>query len=139
MRAGAFRLGLGETGVGIIPGSGGTQRLPRMIGPAKALDLILHGTQLDPEQALAAGLVHRVLPAERYWDEVMAFARNLAQRAPLAIRAAKRAIREGLELPLDEGLRLEGQLFRELMQSDDASQALRAASRGQRYSDYKGR
>jgi enoyl-CoA hydratase len=138
MRQGKYTLGLGETGVGIIPGSGGTQRLPRMIGAQRALDFIVHGTHVGPAEALAAGLVHRVFPAERYWDEVMAFARNLAQRAPLALRAAKRAIREGMEGSLDEGLRLEGELFRELMQSEDAALALRAAARGERYTEFKG-
>jgi enoyl-CoA hydratase len=138
MREGKFTLGLGETGVGIIPGSGGTQRLPRMIGPQRALDFIVHGTHVGPSEALAAGLVHRVFATEHYWDEVMEFARNLARRAPLALRAAKRAIREGIEGSLDEGLRLEGELFRELMQSEDAALALRAAARGQRYTEFKG-
>ena len=87
--AGEHRLGLPETSVGIIPGAGGTQRMARLLGTAAALDLVLHAALLTPEEALARGLVHRVFEADRFAEETVAFARDLASRAPLALRAAE--------------------------------------------------
>lgn len=107
MADGPYHYGLPETSVGIIPGAGGTQRFARLLGTARALDLVLHGTLLTPAQALALGLVHRVFPAASFRDETARFAGALAARAPIALRAAKRAIREGVEKPLEEGLLLE--------------------------------
>ena len=104
-RAGDFRLGLPETGVGILPGGGGTQRLARLIGVGKALDLILHGQILNPTQAHEHGIVSRVFSNElpTYREQVNEFATTLAKRAPRALANSKRAIREGIELPLSEG------------------------------------
>ena len=131
-REGEFTLGLPETGVGILPGGGGTQRLARMIGVARALDLILHGSVLDVATALDLGIVSRVLPhsLEEFRTAVEEFAQKLAQRAPIALAKAKQAIREGIELPLAEGLRREAELFGELMATKDAAQALRAVVDG---------
>jgi enoyl-CoA hydratase/carnithine racemase len=125
-KAGGHRLGLPETNVGIIPGAGGTQRYARLLGTAKALELILHGQLIGPDEALALGLVHRVLPADGYHDAVLAFARNLAGRAPVALAAAKRAIYQGSELPLDQGLMVEQQQFARCMASRDAAIAMRS-------------
>jgi enoyl-CoA hydratase/carnithine racemase len=125
-KAGDYRLGLPETNVGIIPGAGGTQRYARLLGTAKALELILHGQLLDPAEALALGLVHRVLPAEGYRDAVLVYARNLAGRAPVALAAAKRAIHQGSELPLTDALRLEQAQFARCMASRDAAVAMRS-------------
>jgi len=130
---GPHRVGLPETSVGIIPGAGGTQRLARLLGEARALDLILHATLLTPAEALAAGLVHRVFPAASFRDEVRAFAADLAGRAPLALAAAKRAIRGGAELPLEAGLALEQEQFERTMRSQDAAGAMRAFLRGERF------
>ena len=138
-RAGDYRLGLPETGVGILPGGGGTQRLARLIGVANALDLILHGDVFGPDRALELGIVSRVLPHDDFMNHVMAFAGNLAQRAPKALANAKRAIREGIELPLSEGLKREGELFGELMRTEDAMQAMRAALKGEALPAFKGR
>lgn len=131
-RAGEFTLGLPETGVGILPGGGGTQRLARMIGIARALDLILHGSVLDVTTAHEMGIVSRVLPhsLEEFRAAVDEFAEKLAQRAPIALAKAKQAIREGIELPLAEGLRREAELFGELMATEDAARALRAVADG---------
>jgi enoyl-CoA hydratase len=128
---GPFRVGLPETSVGIIPGGGGTQRLARLLGTGRALDLILHATLLAPAEALALGVVHRVLPAERFREEARAFAQGLAERAPLALAAAKRAIRDGAHLPLAEGLAVEQAQFERTMRSPEAAAALRAFLRGQ--------
>lgn len=131
-RAGEFTLGLPETGVGILPGGGGTQRLARMVGVARSLDLILHGTVLDVTTALDIGIVSRVLPhpLEEFRAAVAEFAQRLARRAPIALAKAKQAIREGVELPLSEGLRREAQLFGQLMATEDAARALRAVADG---------
>ncbi|MYD42478.1 MAG: enoyl-CoA hydratase/isomerase family protein [Gammaproteobacteria bacterium] len=140
VRAGEFRLGLPETGVGILPGAGGTQRFARLLGVARALDLILHGTVFGPEKALELGIVSRVLASDlsTYRMEVAAFAATLARRAPRALANAKRAIREGVELPLADGLRRESQLFGELMRTEDAAKALRAAFDGKPIPEFTG-
>ena len=140
-RAGEFNLGLPETGVGILPGGGGTQRLARLIGVGKALDLILHGQIMRPEIALELNIVSRVLSNELtiYRREVDEFATNLASRAPRALANSKRAIREGIEMSLGEGLRRESELFRELMGTEDAALALRAAFEGKPRPEFKGK
>jgi enoyl-CoA hydratase/carnithine racemase len=126
MADGAFQIGLPETSVGIIPGAGGTQRMARLLGSARALDLILHGQLVAPAEALAIGLVHRLLPAAGFRAAALDFAGRLASRAPLALAEAKRAIRRGVELPLEAGLALEQQGFERTMRSRDAAAALRA-------------
>ena len=140
-RDGDFRLGLPETGVGILPGGGGTQRFARLLGVAKALDLILHGTVFPPQTALELGVVSRVLSSDlvTYREEVAAFAQTLAQRAPRALANAKRAIREGVEMSLVDGLQREAVLFAELMRTEDAAKALRAAFEGRPISEFTGR
>ena len=139
-REGEFTLGLPETGVGILPGGGGTQRLARIIGVARALDLILHGSVLDVATALELGMVSRVLPnaLEEFRSGVEEFAQKLALRAPIALAKAKQAIREGVELPLSEGLRREAELFGELMATKDAAQALRAVADGKPIPPFSG-
>jgi enoyl-CoA hydratase/carnithine racemase len=137
LREGPHVVGLPETSVGIIPGAGGTQRLARLLGSARALDLILHGTLLRPQEALAAGMVHRVLAAESFDADAEAFVRNLAARAPIALAQAKRAIREGAGLPLREALVLEQAAFERTMASTDARLAMRAYLKGERY-EWKG-
>ena len=134
---GQFRLGLPETSVGIIPGAGGTQRLARLLGTACALDLILHAALLAPNEALAAGLVHRVFPAAEFAGEMRRFAADLAARAPIALAAAKRAIRAGVELPLADGLALEQEQFDRTLRSKDAAGAMRAFLAGERF-EWKG-
>jgi enoyl-CoA hydratase len=137
LRDGPFRFGLPETSVGIIPGAGGTQRFARLLGTARALDLILHATLLTPAEALAAGLAHRVLPAAGFDAEVARFAADLAGRAPLALAAAKRAIRAGAELPLADGLAIEQEQFDATMRSQDAAGAMRAFLTGRSW-EWKG-
>ncbi len=124
--AGEFRLGLPETSVGIIPGAGGTQRFSRLLGTAKALDLILHAQTLSPSEALACGLVHRVFDTATFRQSVDAFATDLAARAPIALAAAKRAIYEGAELPLSDALLIEQREFDRCMASQDAATAMRS-------------
>ena len=108
---------------------------------ARALDLILHGTVFTPDAAHELGIVSRVLSTDltSYRNEVAAFADTLAKRAPRALSNAKRAIREGIDLPLREGLQREAELFGELMRTEDAAKALRASFEGRPIPEFKGR
>ena len=130
---GSYRFGLPETNVGIIPGAGGTQRFTRLLGVARALDLILHGQQLSPEEALALGLAHRVFAKHEFSTQVDAFAATLAARSPIGLAQAKRAIRGGSDLTLEEGLYLEQTCFDRAMASQDAAGALRSWLKGERW------
>ncbi len=129
----AAHFSLLETALGIIPGAGGTQRLARLIGPGRAADLVLTGDVLTAEQARAAGLVERVLPAPDFQAEVLRLARAMAAHPAAALAAAKRALVEGSRLPLTEGLRLEAALFAERLSSPE-SRELQAAAR-RRYAE----
>lgn len=138
MADGPYSYGLPETTVGIIPGAGGTQRFAHMLGTAKALDLILHGTMLTPREAFDLGLIHRLYPDAEFRQRVAEFAETLASRAPIAISAAKQAINHGAYLPLEEGLSFEQRAFNRTMQSEDAVAAMRAWLRGEDY-QWRGR
>ncbi|MGE3619380.1 MAG: enoyl-CoA hydratase/isomerase family protein [Acidimicrobiia bacterium] len=114
------RLGQPEILLGIIPGGGGTQRLPRLIGPARAKDLIFTGRQVDAAEALAMGLVDEVVPHAELEARALAKAAELAAGAVVAQGLAKRAIDRGLDITLGGGLDLEQQLFAEVFDTDDA-------------------
>ena len=135
---GDYRLGLPETGVGIIPGAGGTQRFARLLGVAKALELILHGTLLPPAAALELGLVHALLPAETFAADALDYARRLAERSPIALAAAKAAIYRGAEGSLEAGLRIEQTQFGRCMASRDAAVAMRSVLNGETW-EWQGR
>ena len=115
------RLGQPEILLGIIPGGGGTQRLPRLVGPAKAKDLIFSGRQVDAQEALAIGLVDRVVEGDVLLDECLSWAGDLAKGAVLAQALAKDAIDRGLEGSLRDGLLLEQELFVEVFRTEDAA------------------
>jgi len=115
------RFGQPEILLGIIPGGGGTQRLARLIGPARAKDLVLTGRQVRADEALAIGLVDRVVHADELLAEASAFAAELAGGAVVAQGMAKRAIDRGLDITLNGGLDLEQQLFAEVFATDDAA------------------
>lgn len=114
------KLGQPEILLGIIPGGGGTQRLARLVGPARAKDLILSGRQVDAEEAYRMGLVDVVIPADDFAEEVAARAAALAAGPAEAMRLAKAAIDGGLALGLPAGLRLEQDLFAEVFDTRDA-------------------
>ncbi len=104
------RFGLPEVKLGYIPSAGGTQLLPRTIGPGVAMEMILTGDNIDAATALRLGLVRKVVPRGRLYDEAEAWARELVGRSPQALLYAKEAITRGLEMPLEEGLALERRL-----------------------------
>ena len=118
-------IGLPEITLGIIPGGGGTQRLARTVGRARALELILEGRLLTPDEALAIGLVDEVVPRARLLEHAVATAHRLARRAPISVAAAKRALYEGASRPLGEGLALERQWFLASVSRAAARKALR--------------
>uniref|UniRef100_UPI000A9F08B0 enoyl-CoA hydratase/isomerase family protein n=1 Tax=Geotalea toluenoxydans TaxID=421624 RepID=UPI000A9F08B0 len=103
---------------------GGTQRLPRLVGLAKAKDILLWGKVMGPEEALAIGLIDRVIPAESFMDEVMAFARKLASGAGKALGYIKAAVNDGIELPMDEALAVERKYGLENLLTHDAREGL---------------
>jgi enoyl-CoA hydratase/carnithine racemase len=120
------RLGQPEILLGLIPGGGGTQRLARLVGPARAKDIVLTGRHLSAEEALGIGLVDRVVEAGRLHTEAMEFASRLAKGAVVAQGLAKRAIDEGLGLSLTDGLALERELFARTFTTQDAGIGVRS-------------
>jgi enoyl-CoA hydratase/carnithine racemase len=127
---GPYKIGLLETQLGIIPGSGGTQRLTRLVGLGRALDIVCHGQVFTPGKALELGLVHRLYPADRFRAEVQAFARHLTTIAPAALIAAKHSVRESLALPLEAGLLYEQRKFFEVCNTREASDIMRGYVEG---------
>ena len=120
------QLGLTEVNLAIIPGGGGTQRLPRLVGRGKALEMILTGARVDAREALRIGLVERVVPAAEVRSSAQALAKTLAERAPVAMRYAKEAVVKGLGLPLEDGLRLENDLATLLRTTEDRIEGAKA-------------
>ncbi|WP_166140591.1 enoyl-CoA hydratase/isomerase family protein [Nocardioides ochotonae] len=119
-------LGQPEILLGIIPGAGGTQRLTRLVGPAKAKDIVFTGRFVKADEALAIGLVDRVVPAADVYAEAVAWARQFVGGATYAIRAAKEAIDRGLEVDLGTGLEIERQQFAALFATEDRTIGMRS-------------
>jgi enoyl-CoA hydratase/carnithine racemase len=120
------RFGLPEVRWAIIPGGGGTQRLPRLIGAARAMELILTGKQIDAEEALRIGLINAIVEPDALLPAARELAGQLLQNGPLALRAAKQAVLEGLDRPLDDGLHLELDLFGGVLLTQDAVEGPKA-------------
>ena len=120
------RIGLPETSLAIIPGAGGTQRLPRLIGPARAKRWILGGAMHTAVEALDDGVADRVVPGAELDEVSEELARRFAANGPVAVRAAKRAIDRGLDLPLDRALELEFACYEETLATRDRVEALQA-------------
>ncbi len=124
--ADSARLGQPEINLGIIPGGGGTQRLPRIVGTGQAMRLILTGELIDAAEALRIGLVDVVYPAAELRDRVLELAGIMARRSPVALAAAKAAVRAASEMPLAAGLAYEKELFVTCFASDDRSEGVAA-------------
>lgn len=112
-------LGLPETGIGVLPGFGGTQRLARLIPVGKAKELLYTASRLNAEKAKEIGLVNEVYPAEDLMEQVMELAHRIGCNAPIGVRATKKAINEGLEHEITEGLSLEANLFSDCFETED--------------------
>jgi enoyl-CoA hydratase/carnithine racemase len=120
------RFGVPEVRWAIIPGGGGTQRLARLLGQARALDLVLTGRQIDTEEALRIGLVNRIVEPDQLLPAAQELAGQLLQNGPLALRAAKQAVIAGWDRPLADGLKLELELFGRLLLTEDAEEGPKA-------------
>ena len=120
------RVGQPEILLGVIPGAGGTQRLARLIGPAKAKELIFSGRHVRADEALALGIADRVVPADDVYDAALSWAREYAEGPAVALAAAKTAVDDGLAMGLAEGLRLETALFAGLFGTDDRTAGMRS-------------
>ncbi|MDA4129640.1 MAG: enoyl-CoA hydratase-related protein [Thaumarchaeota archaeon] len=120
------KLGQPEINIGVFPGAGGTQRLPRTIGKYRAMDLILTGNSISAREALSMGLVSRVVPNELYLSEAKKLAHEIASKAPLATKMAKRCIAKSLESTLSEGLEFEHRNFYLMMSSEDKQEGMKA-------------
>lgn len=120
------RFGQPEVTIGVIPGAGGTQRLTRAVGKAMAMEVILNNRTLTAQEALDHGMVNRVVPPERFLEEALSLAAQIARRAPLAVRAAKKMINEAFERPLNEALEEERQEFYNLFASQDQKEGMQA-------------
>ena len=138
MAKGDFAIGLPEVGLGIPPGGGGTQRLPRTIGPARALEMMLLGRAVDADEAERIGLIHQAVPAIDLLSTALTLAARLACGAPIAQGLIKRCVHTGAVLPLNEGLQIEFEAFAATLATEDAREAM-AAYLDQRLHEFKGR
>jgi enoyl-CoA hydratase len=132
------RFGLPQVAHGLIPMDGGTQRLPRIVGRGKALELLLTAETISAEEALEIGLVSRMVPPEELAGEVEALAENIAAKGPIALKYIKEAVNKGLDMTLKQGLRLEADLYFLLHTTADRTEGIRAF-REKRPPQFKGR
>jgi enoyl-CoA hydratase len=124
LAAEGIELGLPEINLGIIPGFGGTQRLPRIVGQSKATELILTGNSISAQEGKSLGLVSQVFPPEELMRHATGLARRIASKGQMAVRAALKALQQGLEPGFREGLLLEATLFGELCESEDKQEGM---------------
>jgi len=120
------KFGLPEVTIGVIPGAGGTQRLTHAVGKTIAMEMILNNRTLSAQEALGFGMVNRVVPVSDYLDEALKLADEIASRAPLAVRAAKKMVNASYELPLTDGLSEERQTFYKLFDTADQKEGMQA-------------
>lgn len=119
-------FGQPEVGLGITPGFGGTQRLPRIVGLGKAKELIYAGNNIKAEEAFRIGLVNHVYPLENLMEEAMKLAGKIAKNAPIAVRASKKAINTGIDIDMDRAIIVEEKLFSSCFETEDQKEAMKA-------------
>ena len=137
---GAGKVGLPEVSLGVLPGTGGTQRLSRLVGKTKAIELMVEGGLFDFEEAQRLGIVNYVWPADGWWERVMEYARGFCppNKAAKAVGRIKRAVQTGWEIPFESALALERELQQQLFQSEDAAEGI-AAYNEKRKAQFTGR
>jgi enoyl-CoA hydratase len=121
-----IKLGLPEVNLGIMPGGGGTQRLPRLIGMSKTKELIYTGRLIPANEALSLGIVDKVVPFDQLMEEAQKMAERIARKAPLAVRAAKQAVNASQALSLQDGMNLENKLWADLFATEDKNEGVKA-------------
>jgi enoyl-CoA hydratase/carnithine racemase len=132
------RFGQPEITIGVSPGAGGTQRLPRFVGKAKAMDMVLTARMMDAAEAERCGLVSRIVPADKLMDEARQTAAKIASFSPVAVQMTKDMVNSAFETPLTEGVKLERRLFHSLFAFEDQKEGM-AAFAEKRKPDFKGR
>ncbi|AGX03340.1 MULTISPECIES: enoyl-CoA hydratase-related protein [Bacillaceae] len=132
------KMGLTETSLAIIPGAGGTQRLPRLIGQAKALELILTARRLTSEEALHYGLLTKAVPLDQLLEECLKLAEEMLANGPVALQQAKFAVKQGMNADLQTGLQIERKAYEVTIPTEDRLEALQAFSE-KRKPEFKGR
>ncbi|MEM6884331.1 MAG: enoyl-CoA hydratase-related protein [Verrucomicrobiota bacterium] len=135
---GSYKLGLPETRLGLLPGNGGSQRLPRVVGASRAMALLTSGESIEPEEACRIGLIDRLFSPEETIEQVATFACTIAESAPLAVAACKQAVREGMKADLKAGLELENRLVEQLYHTADANEGFLAFTE-KRQPNYQGK
>lgn len=130
-------VGLTETSLAIIPGAGGTQRLARLIGPGRAKQMIFTAERIQAYKAYEYGILDKVFPKNNFSKHIIAYAEKIIKNGPLAVQLAKQSINEGLDLNIEEGLKLEHELYKKTIPSEDRKEGL-AAFKEKRTPKYKG-
>ncbi len=127
-KKGGGKIGMPEVTLGVLPGTGGTQRLGRMVGKSKAIELMVTGATFDFEKALELGMVNQIFDADTFWDDVIAYAAQFVppNKASKAVGRIKRCVCSGLEVPFGEGLAMEREMQQQLFESADAKEGLAA-------------
>lgn len=132
MAEGFGEIGLPEVRLGVLPGGGGTQRLPRLVSAGVATEMLIKGMRYNPQKALELGLVHRIFPQTDLYAEALKYTKSLAAQAPCAVQSIKRLIRAAYETPGPDGLDLERELFMKLVRTEDAQEGIKAFFEGRK-------
>jgi enoyl-CoA hydratase/carnithine racemase len=127
-KAGKGKIGLPEAKLGVLPGTGGTQRLSRLVGKSKSIEMMIDSAMMSVEEAAQVGLVNKIFEGDDFWAQVMNYAKSFCPpgKASKAVGYIKRAVQSGQDLPLESGLALERELQQQLFQSDDAKEGIAA-------------
>ena len=139
-RENAGKVGLPEVSLGVLPGTGGTQRLARLVGKSKAIEMMVKGETFQMDSAREMGLVNEVFPSKEFWNMVLLYAKQFCppNKASKAVGLIKRSVQSGAEVPFESGLAIERELQQQLFQSDDAKEGI-AAYTEKRMAEFKGR
>src|SRR6267142_348292 len=134
------KIGLPEVNLGVLPGTGGTQRMARILGKPLSIELMVKGELFSFDRAKEIGLVNEVLPAKEYWEQVILYAKQFCppHKASKAVGLIKRAVQSGAEVPFESGLAIERELQQQLFQSEDAKEGI-AANQEKRMAEFKGK